>query len=76
MKGLIDSKNVKEINFVGVWGELESKEIFQYLRLQFSCQIVHNVKSLISVFQEFSTSINKTFILAGRLGTRLSFYEV
>ena len=76
MKGLIDSKNVKEINFVGVWGELESKEIFQYLRLQFSCQIVHNVKSLISVFQEFSTSINKTFILAGRVGTRLSFYEV
>ena len=27
-------------------------------------------------FQEFSSSINKTFILAGRLGTRLSFYEV
>ena len=33
-------------------------------------------KSLISIFQEFSSSINKTFILAGRLGTRLSFYEV
>ena len=30
-------------------------------------------KSLISVFQEFSTSINKTFILAGSPGTRLSF---
>ena len=76
MKGLIDSKNVKEINFVGVWGELESKEIFQYLKLHFSCETVHNVKSLISVFQEFSASINKTFILAGRVGTRLSFHEV
>ena len=28
------------------------------------------------VFQEFSASINKTFILAGRLDTKLSFYEV
>ena len=27
-------------------------------------------------FQEFSASINKNFILAGRLDTRLSFYEV
>ena len=27
-------------------------------------------------FQEFSASINKIFILAGRLGTRLSCYEV
>ena len=26
-------------------------------------------------FQEFFASINKIFILAGRLGTRLSFYE-
>ena len=26
-------------------------------------------------FQTFSSSINKTFILVGRLGTRLSFYE-
>ena len=39
-------------------------------------EIVHKRKSLVSVFQEFSASINKTFILAGRLGTRLSFYEV
>ena len=31
---------------------------------------------LISVFQEFTSSINKTLILAGGLGTRLSFYEV
>ena len=38
--------------------------------------MVHNRKSLISVFQEFSTSINKTFILAGALGAGLSFYGV
>ena len=28
------------------------------------------------VFQEFSAIINKTSILAGRMRTRLSFYEV
>ena len=28
------------------------------------------------IFEDFSASINKTLILAGRLGTRLSFYEV
>ena len=44
--------------------------------LWFSCEISHNGKSLVSVFQEFSASINKTFILVGRLGTKLSFYEV
>ena len=33
-------------------------------------------KSLISVFQEFFACINKIYILAGRLGTRLSFYEI
>ena len=45
-------------------------------QLKFSCEIAHHRKSLISVFQEFSASINETFILAGRLGARLSFYEV
>ena len=30
----------------------------------------------VSVFQEFFASINKNFILVGRLGTRTSFYEV
>ena len=33
-------------------------------------------KSLISIFQEIFTSIDKIFILVGRLGTRLSFYKV
>ena len=37
---------------------------------------MHNRKSLVSAFQEFSASINKNFIVTGRLGTRLSFYEV
>ena len=38
-------------------------------------EIVDNGKSLLSVFQEISASIKKV-ILAGRLGTRLSFYGV
>ena len=31
-------------------------------------------KSLVSVFQEVFASINKIFMLAGRMSTRLSFY--
>ena len=38
--------------------------------------MAHYGKSLISVFQEFFTSLNKIFILAGRLGTRILFFEV
>ena len=41
-----------------------------------SCEIAHNGKSLVSVFQEISASINKTFSLAGGMSTRLSFYEI
>ena len=33
-----------------------------------SCHIAHNGKSLISIFQEFSSSIDKTFILGGGAG--------
>ena len=33
-------------------------------------------RGLISAFQEFSASINKTFVFAGGLGTSLSFYRV
>ena len=36
----------------------------------------HSRKGLMSSFQEFSSSIDKTFILAGGLGTRLSLFEV
>ena len=45
---------------------LNLKLLTKYLRL----------KSLISIFQGFSCSSNKTSILGRRLGTRLSFYEV
>ena len=38
--------------------------------------IVHYGKSLFSVFLEFFASVNKILIFAGRLDTRLSFYEV
>ena len=40
--------------------------------------MAHSGKSLISflVFQEFTASINKAFILAGGLDTGLSFYGV
>ena len=44
-----------------------------------SCEIAQDGKRLISIFQEFSSSylvINKTLILAGGLGTKLSFYEI
>ena len=42
-------------------------------QLQFSCEIAHSGKGLISLFQGFSASIDKAFILVGRLGTKLSF---
>ena len=38
--------------------------------------MAHSRKSLISVFQEFSASIAKAFVLAGGLGDGLSFYAV
>ena len=44
--------------------------------LWFSCEMARGGKSLISIFQEFSSSNYKAFILAGGLGTGLSFYEV
>ena len=38
--------------------------------------MAHKGKGLISIFQEFSSSINEAFILAGRVGAGLSFYGV
>ena len=81
MKDLRVTKIVKEIKFERVWGELEVKKYFQrqsfikYFRLTL-CEIANYEKSLISVFEEFFASINKIFILEGRLDTRLLFYEV
>ena len=37
--------------------------------------MLHYEKKLISIFEQFSASIDKIFILEGRLGTRLQFYE-
>ena len=74
-------KIVQKIKFEWVWCELESKKCFQrqsvkkYLKLTLVL-IVHYGKSLIAIFQDFFTSINKTFIFAGRMGARLSFYKV
>ena len=38
--------------------------------------MMHNAKSLISVCEKFSASINKISIFSGRLDTRLSLNEV
>ena len=40
-------------------------------KLWFSCEIVHYGKSLNSIFQEFFASIDKIWILGGRISTRL-----
>ena len=62
------NKIVHEIKFEGVWGWVKSKKMYP--------ETTTFGKSLISVFQEFFASINKTFNLAERRGTRLSSYEV
>ena len=79
VKNLRVTKNAKEIKFEGVWGELESKKVFRDNNSQniwdlplFSCEIAHNRKIFISVFQELSASTDKTLILEWILGTRLS----
>ena len=56
-----------KLSFIG------SQDIWDYLL--FSCEIAHSRKSLISILQEFSSSIDKAFILAGGVGTGVSFYE-
>ena len=78
MEGLRVTKIIKKIKFEGVWGKLEAKKCFQrqpftkYLRLTLvSMWNSAHGKSLISVFQKFLASIDKVFILAGGLGTRL-----
>ena len=48
----------------------------EYLRLTLVFMYSSLREKLISVFQEFFASITKIFILAGGLGTRLSFYGV
>ena len=44
----------------------------EYLRQTlFSCETARYGKGSISIFQQFFASIDKVFILGGRLGTRL-----
>ena len=83
LKGLRVTKTFKEIKFEGVWNELESKKFFRdnnsqntWEWLEFSSDIAHNGKSLISVFAEFFASINKNFTLTERLATWLSLCQV
>ena len=63
----------KKITFEGV--QRQQLTIYWRLTLDFMRNSAQR-KSLIYVFQEFSASVNKTFIFAGTLSTRLSFYEV
>ena len=83
VKGLRVTKIFKEIKFEGVWNELESKKFFRdnnsqntWEWLEFSSDIAHNGKSLISVFAEFFASINKNFTLTERLATWLLLCQV
>ena len=73
---------VQKFKLEGIWGELESKKGFQrqsvtkYLRLTLVSKWRTTGKVLLLFFGIFFGSINKIFILAGEMSTRLSFYEV
>ena len=72
------------INYVGVI--VTSYKLFDLIELQSFTKYLRQTlvfmwngaqaKSIISIFQEIFASIKKIYILAGRLGTRISFYEV
>ena len=56
---------------------LNLQSVTKHLRLTLVLpEIAHYGKSLFSIFQEFFARIDKILILAGRLHTRVSFYEV
>ena len=81
MKGLRVTKIVKEVKFEGALRELNKKKIPETIIYKTYETLVYMWnsalrESLISAFQEFFTSTNKIFILVGRLGTMLSFFEV
>ena len=78
VKGLTVTKIVKQINFEEVWGELEAKSCFQnqfrtkYLRQTLVFMWNSGLREgSISIFKEFCASIDKIFILGGRLATWL-----
>ena len=43
---------------------------------RFSFGVAHCVRGLFAIFLGFYATIDKIFILAGGLGTRVSFYEI
>ena len=45
-------------------------------KLQFSCEIEHYGKGSISIFPKSFASIGQTYILEGRLGGGLQFYQI
>ena len=62
---------------VNVWSKGLLQPLTGYLGLTlFPCEIAQCGKNLISAFQQFFASIGKMFILAGEMGTGLSFYLV
>ena len=64
--------------FIGGWGHgwriLRSRDVLDWL--WFSCGVAHCGEGFIAIFRNFFASIGKILILAGGIGTRLSFFEV
>ena len=78
VKGLRITKIVNETKFHGIWGELEAKNCFQrqsfakYLKQTLSFMWSSKVRESFNLyFSSVFFSINKIFILGGRLGTKL-----
>ena len=69
LKGSGMSKNQKEASRAD-----KSQNVWD--KLEFSSDVAHNGKRLISVSPKFFSSINQTILFVERLGTGLWFYEV
>ena len=64
VKGLRVIKIVKELNFEGVWGDLEAKKCFQ--KKPFTKYLI---QTLVFMRNSFFANMNKVFILVGRQAT-------
>ena len=67
----INGKNPVVFIITGDFNATAMDRIFE--KKLFSYEIAHYRKILISIFQQFLASMNKMFILEGRLGTRIQF---
>ena len=56
--------------------ETKNHKIFETNSCEVFISNIAQLEKLISVFQDISASINKTFILTGWSDIRLSYYEV